>query len=113
MYQAAKKPKKTPTFHEERKGANLSLITLGFLGMKINIPPIYTMRDKLRIYALSLKFSLLCQKAIHSFAENKLLNLGYKSLFDKAISSFIKVLYYCDGSSYEVLSSKQYTTGFI
>lgn len=43
------------------------------------------MRNKLRIYASSLKFFLLSQKAIHGFTENKLLNLGYKSLFDKAI----------------------------
>lgn len=52
-------------------------------------------------------------KAIHGFAENKLLNLGYKSLFDKDISNFIRVLYYCDGSNYEAHSSKQNTTGYV
>lgn len=67
-----------------------------FLDMKIFIPPIfswgnwYNEKQVVKSHALSLKFSLICQKAIHSLTENKPLNLGSKYIFDKVVAAFNK-----------------------
>lgn len=92
--QKIKKNKKNKTHKKNQNPKRLSLITLFFLDLKV-IPPISvgvigTMKNKLRRDALSLKFSLLCQKAINGLAENKQFKLGSKSLSDKAISWFNK-----------------------
>lgn len=67
-----------------------------FLDMKIIIPTVfgwgncYNEKEVEKKQALSLKHSLLCQKAIHGLAENKPLKLGSKPLFHKVVSAFNK-----------------------
>lgn len=67
-----------------------------FLDMKIIIPTVfswgncYNEKQVEKRQALSLKHSLLYQKAIHGLAENKPLKLGSKSLFYKIVSAFNK-----------------------